>query len=155
MKSIDRIRLEGSPPPWGITAIGGFVESVLSRAERGGGELPREFHASFCHWGERNAAFHGLANIADIFEPLYRLVHFTSCGKPFLVAFFTGPDASERQQKVMQHLPWSEHYQCRKEQDHLVLTFLAESQDVDNATAGPLGERSLRSLFESGEILDF
>lgn len=155
MNPIDSIKLEGAPPPWGITAIGGFVESALSRAERGGGELPEEFYASFCHWGERNAAVQSLAEIADIFEPQYRLVHFTSCGKPFLVAILTGPDARERQQKVMQRLPWSEHYRCRKEADDLVLTFIVETQDVDAEPPDSLGERSLRKLFESGEILDF
>jgi len=86
MHSIGRIQLEGSPPPWGITTIDGYIQSALSRAERGGSALPEEFVVSFCPWGERNAAFNGLSEMADVFEPLFRLVHFTSCGRPYLVS---------------------------------------------------------------------
>lgn len=154
MRTISRIQLEGSPPPWGITAISGFIQSALSRAERENSALPEEFFVSFCPWGERNAAYHQLSGMADVFEPLFRLVHFTSCGRPYLVAVLTGPDAMERQQKAMMHLPWSEHYRGRLEGDCVTLTMIAEVEDIDLESPEPIDERSLRQLFESGEIRD-
>ena len=154
MKPVDGIELEGEPPAWGITGIEGFVESALGRAERDGGELPDTFCASFCHWGERNAVYHSLTAIADVFEPLYRLVHFTSCGKPFLVAIMTGADAEERQSKAMRYLPWSEHYRGRREDGRIILRFIEQTEDTDADPSATLGERSLRQLFESGEIND-
>ena len=75
MHAIERIDIEGTPPPWGVTAIGGFVRSALDRVEREGGELPAEFCVSFCPWGERNAALQAIEAIADVFEPRFRLVH--------------------------------------------------------------------------------
>ena len=155
MHTISRIEVEGSPPPWGITAIDGFIQSALSRAEREGSALPEEFFVSFCPWGERNAAFHSLSEMADVFEPLYRLVHFTGCGKPYLIAILTGPDAQERQRKAMKYLPWSEHYHGRIDGDCLTLNMLGEVEDIDVELPESIGERSLRQLFESGEIVDF
>lgn len=155
MHSIGRIQFEGSPPPWGITTIDGYIQSALSRAERGGSALPEEFVVSFCPWGERNAAFNGLSEMADVFEPLFRLVHFTSCGRPYLIAILTGPDAMERQRKAMKILPWSEHYRGRIDGDCVTLTLLGEVEDIDVEPPESIGERSLRQLFESGEIVDF
>ena len=154
MHAIGRIRLEGTPPPWGITSIDGFIQSALSRAQREGSDLPDEFHVTFCPWGERNTAFHNLWEIADVFEPRYRLVHFTSCGRPYLIAILTGPDAMERQRKAMKHLPWSEHYRGRLEGDCVTLTMLGEVEDIGVEPPESIGERSLRQLFESGEILN-
>lgn len=155
MHTINRIELEGTPPPWGVTSITGFINSALSRTEREGKTLPEEFFVSFCPWGERNAAYHSLSGIADIFDPLFRLVHFTSCGKPYLVAILTGADAKERQRKVMKYLPWSEHYHGRVEGDCVWLKLLGEVEDIDVEPPESVGERSLRKLFESGEIADF
>jgi len=152
MDMIGQVRLEGSPPPWGVAAIGGFVQSALARAARAGGALPEEFHVSFCPWGERNAALETVGAIADVFEPRLRLVHFTSCGRPYLVAVLTGPDAAERQRRAQGHLPWSEHYHARREGDQLRLTLLAEVEDIGAEPPEALGERSLRALFESGEL---
>ena len=154
MHAISQIRLEGAAPPWGITAINGFVESALARAEREASELPEEFFVSFCPWGERNSAFQNLGELADVFEPRYRIVHFTSCGRPFLIAILTGPDAEARQRKAMQHLPWSEHYHGRIDGNAVVLSFIDEVQEIDAEPPEALGERSLRSLLESGEIHD-
>ena len=155
MHAIARVDFEGTPPPWGVTAIQGFVQSALSRAEREGGALPVEFHLSFCPWGERNAAFQHLSALAGVFEPRFRLVHFTSCGRPYLIAILTGEDAVERQRKTMAYLPWSEHYHARLADDCLVLTLVGEVEDIGVEPPEALGERSLRQLFESGEILDF
>jgi hypothetical protein len=155
MHQIDRIEFEGAPPPWGVTAIGGFVEAALTRAEREGGDLPAQFFVSFCPWGERNAAFHHLAPVAEVFEPRFRLVHFTSCGRPYLIAILTGPDAEARQSKVTAHLPWSEHYRARREGDCLTLALVDEVEDIDVESPASLGERSLRQLFDSGEIGGF
>jgi hypothetical protein len=154
MHTIRRIELQGSPPPWGITAINGFIQSALSRAERESSTLPEEFFVSFCPWGERNAAYHQLSGMADVFEPLFRLVHFTSCGRPYLVAVLTGPDAMERQHMAMKHLPWSEHYHGRLDGDCVTLTLIGEVENIDVEPPESIGERSLRRLFESGEILD-
>lgn len=154
MQDIAQIRLEGSPPPWGITSVSGFVQSALSRAHREGSDLPDEFHVTFCPWGERNTAFHNLSEIADVFEPRYRLVHFTSCGRPYLIAILTGADAAQRQRKAMRHLPWSEHYRGRLEGDGVTLDFIGEVQDIDVDPPASLEERSLRRLFESGELQD-
>lgn len=152
MHAINRVRLEGEAPPWGITAINGFVESALARTERETSDLPDEFFVSFCPWGERNIAYQNLRELADVFEPRFRIVHFTSCGRPFLIAILTGADAEARQRKAMQHLPWSEHYHGRLDGDSVTLTFIDEVQDIDVEPPEALGERSLRSLFESGEI---
>ena len=109
---------------------------------------------SFCPWGERNEAVQNLSALADIFEPRFRLVHFTSCGRPYLIAILTGPDARERQRKAMDYLPWSEHYQGVLEDDCLTLYFNGEVEDIGVEPPETLGERSLRRLFESGEIAD-
>lgn len=152
--AVNDIAVTGSPPPWSVTSLDGFLMSAFSRARRAGQELPDEFFVSFCPWGERNAAVHALSAVADVFEPRYRLVHFTSCGRPFLIAIMTGNDARERQQKVMRHLPWSEHYSASLDGDHLTLTFIGDVQDADGALDEVLGERSLKQLFESGELKD-
>ena len=152
MPPISRINVEGSPPPWGVTGIGGFVSSALGRVEREGGDLPDEFCVSFCPWGERNASSHALQAIADVFEPRFRLVHFTSCGRPYLVAVLTGPDAIERQRKTVDQLPWSEHYHATRKDDRLNLKLVAEVEDIGAEPPESLGERSLRQLFESGEL---
>ena len=152
MKPIKRVTVEGSPPPWGVTGIGGFVPSALARVEREGGALPDAFCVSFCPWGERNAAAHVLDAIADVFEPRFRLVHFTSCGRPYLVAVLTGPDAVERQGRTMQHLPWSEHYHATRSGDSLRLQLVGEVEDIGVEPPESLGERSLRELFETGQI---
>jgi len=152
MRVISQISLKGSPPPWGVTAIDGFILSALSRAEREGSELPGEFYVSFCPWGERNEVFHHLSAVTDVFEPRFRLVHFTSCGRPYLVAILTGPDAMVRQRKAMAHLPWSEHYHGRLEGGSLTLTLEGEVEDIGVDPPETLGERTLKRLFESGEI---
>jgi hypothetical protein len=155
MHHIEGIDILGTPPPWGVTAIGGFVRSAIGRVEREGGELPEEFCVSFCPWGERNAATLAIAAIADVFEPRFRLVHFTSCGRPYLVAVLTGPDAVERQHRALEHLPWSEHYRGRWDGDRLALALVAEREDTGVEPPASLGERSLRQLFESGELRRF
>jgi len=155
MHVIERIDIEGNPPPWGVTAIGGFVQSALRRVEREGAELPDEFCVSFCPWGERNAATLAMATIADVFEPRFRLVHFTSCGRPYLVAVLTGPDAVDRQCRTLDHLPWSEHYHARWEDGALRLTLVAEREDIGVEPPESLGERSLRQLFDSGDLQRF
>ena len=155
MHAIERIDIEGTPPPWGVTAIGGFVRSVLSRVEREGGALPDEFCVSFCPWGERNAATLVMAAIADVFEPRFRLVHFTSCGRPYLVAVLTGPDAADRQCRALDHLPWSEHYLGHWDGSVLKLTLVAEREDIGAEPPASLGERSLRQLFDSGDLERF
>jgi len=152
MHAIERIDIEGTPPPWGVTAIGGFVRSALSRVEREGGTLPDEFCVSFCPWGERNAATLAMATIADVFEPRLRLVHFTSCGRPYLVAVLTGPDAADRQCRALDHLPWSEHYLGHWDGSVLKLTLVAEREDIGVEPPASLGERSLRQLFDSGDL---
>ena len=98
--------------------------------------------------------FPGVPCPLHVFEPRYRLVHFTSCGRPFLIAILTGADAAQRQRKAMQHLPWSEHYYGRRDDDGVTLDFIGEAQDVDVEPAEALEERSLRRLFQSGEIQD-
>jgi hypothetical protein len=154
MTTIDTVIVEGSPPAWGVTGIKGFIESALARVERGGAVLPDTFRVSFCPWGERNAAAGQLSEIADVFEPQLRLVHFTSCGRPFLIAILSGPDADERQRRAMKHLPWSEHYRGRREASKVTLNFIGESEDVDVDPAESLATRSLRQLFETGEVDD-
>jgi hypothetical protein len=152
MHDTERIDIEGTPPPWGVTGIGGFVRSAIGRVEREGGKLPDEFCVSFCPWGERNAVSHALSTIADVFEPRFRLVHFTSCGRPYLVAVMTGPDAADRQRRTLDHLPWAEHYHGRWENGGLRLTLVAEREDIGVEPPESLGERSLRQLFESGDL---
>lgn len=155
MGAIEGIDITGTPPPWGVTAIGGFVRSALGRVEREGGALPEEFCVSFCPWGERNAACGSMAAIADVFEPRFRLVHFTSCGRPYLVAVLTGPDAAERQGRALDHLPWSEHYHASRNGDRLALRLVAEREDLGVDPPASLGERTLRRLFEAGDLERF
>lgn len=154
MTTIDEIRVQGSPPPWSITSLDGFVQSALSRAGRQSRELPASFRMSFCPWGERNAAVHEWSALADVFEPRYRLVHFTSCGRPFLIAILTGEDAGERQRKAMRHLPWSEHFSATLDGGLLTLTFICEVQHLDVESPESIEDRSLKQLFESGELHD-
>ena len=55
----------------------------------------------------------------------------------------------------MKYLPWSEHYRGRIEGDCIMLKMLGEVEDIDVELPDSIGERSLRQLFESGEIVDF
>ena len=154
MIQMDSIELIGTPPPWSVTSVDRFVASVLERAEREGGELPVHFHLTMCPWGERNAAARQGGEWSDVMDPRYRLVHFTGCGRPYLVAILTGDDAARRQRQAMRYLPWSEHYTASREGESLRLRFVAEVEqpEVDVRDAFEGRGRTLIELFESGEI---
>jgi len=148
------IELTGTPPPWSVTSVDRFVASALERAEREGGELPVRFRLTMCPWGERNAAARLGSEWHDVMDPRYRLVHFTGCGRPYLVAILTGDDAARRQRKAMRYLPWSEHYAASRDGEMLRLEFIGETEEpeVDTADAFDGSARTLIELFESGEI---
>ena len=150
----DSIELTGTLPPWSVTSIEGFVASALERAEREGGELPEQFHLTVCPWGERNAAVRQGSGWKDVMDPRYRLVHFTGCGRPYLVAILTGEDAASRQHQAMRYLPWSEHYRASRQGELLRLQLVAgvEEPEVDVQDAFEDRGRTLVELFESGEI---
>ena len=71
---------------------------------------------------------------------------------PYLVAVLTGPDAVERQRRTMEHLPWSEHYHATLAGGLLTLRLVGEVEDIGTEPPESLGERSLRQLFETGQI---
>jgi len=154
MIQTDAIELAGTPPPWSVTSVDRFVASALARAEREGGELPARFHLTMCPWGERNAAARQGGEWHDVMDPRYRLVHFTGCGRPYLVAILTGVDAAQRQQQAMRYLPWSEHYSASREGDSLQLQFVSgiEEPEIEAHDAFRGHGRTLVELFKSGEI---
>jgi hypothetical protein len=153
--TIERLEVIGSPPPWSVTGVDRFVVAVIQRAEREGGALPARFHMSMCPWGERNAVHGGAMEWHDVMDPRYRLVHFTGCGRPYLVVLLVGEGAEQRQRKAAQYLPWSEHFQVEIGDERIRLRFLSESEQPEIEPPEPLTERSLRELFRTGELANW
>jgi len=147
--------VSGSPPPWSVTGVDKFMVSVIERAEREGGDLPESFFVSLCPWGERNAVGRGAVELRDVMDPRFRLVHFTGCGRPYLVVVLTGDDAAKRQQIAMKYLPWSEHYRARLRGGVIELVFVAEVEEPEIDSSDQWGERRLVQLFQSGELSAF
>lgn len=155
MHQLRGYEVSGSPPPWSVTGVDKFIVSVIQRAERQGGVLPEEFFMSLCPWGERNAVGGGTVELRDVMDPRFRLVHFTGCGRPYLVVILTGDDAVKRQQIAMRHLPWSEHYQARLHEGVIQLAFVAEVEEPEIESSDTPGERTLVKLFQAGELTTF
>jgi len=128
--SVERYRVEGAPPPWGVTGIKNFVIGALSRAW-GEGDWPGHFLLSLCPWGERNALGGTPTPLQEVMDPRLRLVHFTGCGRPYWVILFIGEDAAARQRIAMQYLPWSEHFAVTCHDGEAVLEFLGCTEDID------------------------
>lgn len=155
MGPFERVKIQGSPPPWGAVLIDKFVASALQRAANEGGALPEHFCLSLCPWGERNNIGGPAAEMNDLFDPRFRLVHFTSCGRPYLVALLIGEDAQARQQQVMRHLPWSEHYLVELQPDQIVLEFIGETEEPLEEVPDGRDLRTLKELFGSGQLGHF
>ena len=148
-------KVSGSLPPWSVTGVDKFIVSVIERAEREGGALPEEFFLSLCPWGERNAVSGGAVELRDVMDPRFRLVHFTGCGKPYLVVVLTGDDAANRQQIAMKYLPWSEHYRACLRGGIIEMVFVAEVEQPEIDSSEELEERRLVQLFQAGELTAF
>ena len=149
---IERYRIDGAPPPWSITNVHNFLVGALGRLQRDG-ELPERFFLSLCPWGERNALGGTPAQVQEVMDPRFRLVHFTACGRPYLVVLFMGKDAVSRQRVAMEHLPWSEHFAVVCQDDQAVLNYLGCTEDiwVDHVA----DSRSLRELLDQGTLASF
>jgi hypothetical protein len=148
--------ITGSPPPWTVTTVDKFIVGALNRVVATGGDLPPGFHLSLCPWGERNALGGTPAEVQEILDPRLRLVHFTGCGRPYLVLAFIGDDAPARQEIAMRHLPWSEHFRVDHEEGHATLTCLEATEDLWNEDeTGVVPGRTLQDLLRRGELVDF
>lgn len=155
MHQVKEFEVNGSPPPWTVTGVDKFIVSVIERAEREGGDLPGEFYLSLCPWGERNAVGGGAAELRDVMDPRFRLVHFTGCGRPYLLVFFIGDDARQRQRVAVRHLPWSEHYRASISDGVIHLEFIEQAEQPQEGGAEVMGERTLRALLRAGELASF
>ncbi len=155
MHQVASYKVNGAPPPWSVTGVDKFVVGVIERAEREGGALPDSFFLSLCPWGERNVVDSGADELRDVMDPRFRLVHFTGCGRPYLVVVLTGEDAAKRQQIAMKYLPWSEHYRVCISGSVIELEFVAEVEEPEVDSGEQVGERRLVQLFESGELAAF
>ncbi len=153
MGSITSYHIEGTPPPWTATSVDKFIVGALGRVERESGNLPPGFHLSICPWGERNAVGGTPSEVREVTHPRFRLVHFTGCGRPYLVALFTGEDAARHQEAAMRLLPWSEHYTASIHQGQANLVYLNCTEDLwGDEEPDP---RTLRELLEQGELEHF
>lgn len=153
MGKVNVFEVLGDPPPWSVVSVDKFVVSVLRRLERDGVQLPEQFRFSLCPWGERNAIGGTPSVVKDGADPRCRVVHFTGCSKPYLVAVFTGDDAARRQELAMHHLPWSEHYQVELRDGIARLGYLDCMEEVEE----PEDEPAVRTLYElarSGELAE-
>ena len=153
MSEINSFQITGKPPPWSVAGVKNFVTGALRRLESVGGNLPEHFRMSCCPWGERNAIGGTPAPLREVMDPRLRLVHFTGCGRPYLVAVFTGDDAAESQDKAREHLPWSEHFEVRVDGDRALLHFLDSTEDLWGDEEPDF--RQLRELFHQGELAAF
>ena len=153
MASIHSFTLEGATPPWSVIGVDKFVTGALGRIEGGGGTLPAHFRMSCCPWGERNALGGTPEPVREIMDPRLRLVHFTGCGRPYLVVLFIGDDAAQRQQIAMQHLPWSEHFDVRINGGEAALSYLESTEDLWGDDEPDT--RTLRELLQQGELEHF
>lgn len=154
MPSVSDYTIEGTPPPWTVTGVDKFIVGSLSRIERSGSSLPSRFFLSFCPWGERNSLGGTPTEVQEIMDPRLRLVHFTGCGRPYLVALFGGEGASDRQRIAMEKLPWSEHFEAILHDGIVKLRYLDCTEDTweDEEDFDP---RQLVDLLQTGELARF
>jgi hypothetical protein len=152
MASIASFRVTGDLPPWTVTSVSKFVVGALARVEGATGPLPARFFLSVCPWGERNAMGGTPPQVLEVVDPRMRLVHFTGCGRPYLIVLFTGANAAERQQRAIETLPWSEHFEVANEQGAAALTLIACTEDVANGVDDWSPQRTLQGLLETGEL---
>ncbi len=150
MPAVESFSIVGDTPPWTVTAVDTFITGALGRVERGGG-ITERFQMSICPWGERNALGGTPSEVQEVMDPRLRLVHFTGCGRPYLVALFIGADAAKRQAIAMAHLPWCEHFACECQAGHLTATFLQAVEDLWGDAEDP-DPRTLRELLHLGEL---
>jgi hypothetical protein len=156
MPAFTSFAVAGNPPPWTVTTVDKFIVGALNRVAALGGELPPRFQLSLCPWGERNALGGTPAPVQEIMDPRLRLVHFTGCGRPYLVLVLTGEDAPARQRIAMRHLPWSEHFAVGHDRGQAALTYLDATEDLwDEDASGPGRRRTLQDLLRQGELADF
>jgi hypothetical protein len=154
MPDFGSFSIDGSPPPWTVANVDKFIVAALNRIQGAGGALPESFYLSVCPWGERNALGGTPPKVQEIMDPRLRLVHFTGCGRPYLVAAFTGEGAEGRQEIAMRHLPWSEHFAVAHEGGHARLAYLGCTEDLwDEESETP--PRTLQELLRQGELADF
>lgn len=156
MLELTAFDIQGSPPPWSVTAVDKFVVSSLQRAQREGGALPQRFRMSMCPWGEHNAMGKARAPVQAVIDPRLRIVHFTGCSRPYLVVLFVGEDADRDQNVMMQRLPWSEHYEVRIDgKGSISLRFLGCTEEPEEENVTEQRARNLQELFHSGALADF
>jgi hypothetical protein len=155
MTRIEAFEVQGDTPAWTVTHVSKFVVGALGRAEREGGPLPERFHLTLCPFGERNAAGGIPGPVHATLDPRFRLVHFTGCGRPYLVVLYIGADAAARQADAIAHLPWSEHYAVEAREGTAHLEFLAATEQPAADAPPWTGPRTLRELERSGELARF
>jgi hypothetical protein len=150
---VKQCRVEGTPPPWSVTEVNKFVIGALDRVQRDGEGLPEHFLLSICPWGERNALGGTPPQVQEVIDPRLRLVHFTGCGRPYLIALFIGEDAATRQETAMRYLPWSEHFAVACRDGQAVLEYLGCTEDIwADQVPDP---RTLRELLGQGALAHF
>lgn len=150
---IDQYQIKGTPPPWSVTSVNNFVIGILNRALREKGDPPEQFWLSVCPWGERNALGGTPIQLQEVMDPRFRLVHFTGCGRPYLVILFIGEDAESRQQAAMPHLPWSEHFLVTCRDGLATLKYLSYTENVE-VEQEPKA-RTLWELLHHGDLTHF
>lgn len=155
MPALSRFEIIGTPPPWSVTLVDKFVTGALGRIVDQGGRLPTEFRISFFPWGEHNAMGGTPEAVREIMDPRLRLVHFTGCGRPYLVVVFIGDKAAGDQEIARCQLPWSEHYRAQDGGDQLTLEFIGETEELENAVEPDVAARTLRSLFHQEGLTNF
>ncbi|MCB1875204.1 MAG: hypothetical protein KDH88_04440 [Chromatiales bacterium] len=155
MSKPSAFEIVGTPPPWSVTLVDKFVVGALERVVDQGGELPERFRISFFPWGEHNAMGGTPEEVREVMDPRLRLVHFTGCGRPYLVVIFIGEKAENDQAVARCQLPWSEHFLGMREGGKLTLEFLGETEELETATEPEVAARTLRSLFHQDGLRHF
>lgn len=146
----------GTPPPWSVVNVHGFVSTALQRLQRDGQELPECFRLSIYPWGEHNAAGGIPEAVREVTDVRSRLVHFTNCGRPYMVILFTGEQAANHQQIARSLLPWSEHLIVTRHGLELSLEYLEGVECIADADSPyVIAQCSLQSLAAQGKLADF
>jgi hypothetical protein len=128
------LEISGQPAyveSWSVAAIPNFVATALERWQRNFGRLPSQFLLVVCPQVEVNAAGGLPGRVRELTDPRVRLLHFTSCHKPYLVILLLGDDAEPRRGEIQKLLAWSEGYEVEIDTERTRLLFLEATEHTD------------------------
>ena len=129
-----QLEIEGVPPyvqSWSAASIKGFIPAVLERWWHNRGGLPARFVLVVCSQVEIDAMGGLPGRVRELTSPRLRILQFTGCHKPYVVLFYTGPDAEARRAEVQRLLAWSESYRADLTPGMTRLQFIEAIEELD------------------------